>query len=752
MRSPSTPSNTTLSNEAEKAETAEKHHLQDYNNRVLNAHRSTPGSMAAAPVAHNAHSSEYEHWTVDDICIDEGCQTSCSDGIEAVVELSDTVTEVFDLVNGVAFAEVIKVAKEAEEKEKSKQTCQDRDDYSYMTDEDSIFNRSDDYKRRKNAKEFLGFIGAVKSDTSKIRTTPSAPSGLWMIDSIPLYLLSGDSSSTNISDEEQSSVNENHKIYTMGGATIKQTPKQRFNRNKYSRPPSVSGSEHSELVTIAESSDEDAHTFEEEDSFLDMKDESITNFSKHHEDQSTTYTGWDTLLDDSVTEHTDVIDGSSYGEDYDESFTNNTEGRDTLLDGSVTVLTDVSEDCNGSVTNNTEGRDTLLDGSVTVLTDVSEDCNGSVTNNTEGRDTLLDGSVTVITDVSEDHNESVIKSTDSHVSSISESVAEQKTSNSEELQNNSGTQKPKSLLVKPSRILSVYDKLYPSDSLFSGLGTEEETLFDFSNSTGKHTVQEPPPSILTNNSNMESTTSILTEKSNFENSSLKEDTLFDFSNSTGKHTVQEPPPSILTNDSNMESTVLTLRRYFENNLLKGASTGNKNLETSRDEESEKADVVDDRCVQEDDEVHQCDDAKENPEGIDSDSTSFRDVGTEDRDSADGENIEENTAAEDGKEDKLGVGVGIVQMDASNNCSEVMPSFNTFPEENHRKAFPKEDNTKALDLPLVNTTPSPCDIMKANINSNIGNKSRRTRRLRQLAKVKTFNQHRQNFLKLQQKAE
>jgi len=170
--------------------------------------RSTSASMAAASMAAASmaaasgpnNKSEYKHWKVAETTAGEGCQTGCSDGKETVAAFGDVFTEVFNLINEVAFSEVIDLAVGAEEKESY---AVFESIGSYKSDDDSIFNRSDDYLTSKDAKEFLGFIGAVKPSTKKIITTPMAPPSLLTPNSIPLILLPKDTSLTKLKPNDE---------------------------------------------------------------------------------------------------------------------------------------------------------------------------------------------------------------------------------------------------------------------------------------------------------------------------------------------------------------------------------------------------------------------------------------------------------------------------------------------------------------------------------------------------------------------
>jgi len=112
---------------------------------------------------------EYEHWEDGEITDRSDCRAACRIGTETVAAFGDAVSEVFDLINEVAFPRVIDIATEE---------GLVRDGASYDEDDDSIFNRSKSYDRGKKAKEFLDFIGAVRPRNSKIVTTPLPPPDL----------------------------------------------------------------------------------------------------------------------------------------------------------------------------------------------------------------------------------------------------------------------------------------------------------------------------------------------------------------------------------------------------------------------------------------------------------------------------------------------------------------------------------------------------------------------------------------------
>ena len=184
---------------------------RDFVDRVEERNPKTALSMAAAA---EALKSEYEHWEeLAESAPGGSCQPGCSNGTEAVTALSEAVTEVFDLINEVAFPESIDLAKEEEKQKETKPACDD-DGSTYNEDDDSMFNRSDEYNHNKQAKEFLGFIGAVKIDTKNIIAPPSVPPSLLAPDGMSLNLSMDNSSllmleesithHSNLAEEEDS--------------------------------------------------------------------------------------------------------------------------------------------------------------------------------------------------------------------------------------------------------------------------------------------------------------------------------------------------------------------------------------------------------------------------------------------------------------------------------------------------------------------------------------------------------------------
>eukprot|EP00536_Pseudo-nitzschia_multiseries_P014286 jgi/Psemu1/69039/estExt_Genemark1.C_6830007 len=122
---------------------------------------------------------EYEHWGDGEMSGRSDCRAACSDGTETVAAFGDAVSEVFDLINEVAFPGVIDSA--ADER-------LIRDGESYDEDDDSIFIGSKSYDKREKAREFLDFIGAARPRNQKIVTTPLPPPDLLSPSGVPLGL------------------------------------------------------------------------------------------------------------------------------------------------------------------------------------------------------------------------------------------------------------------------------------------------------------------------------------------------------------------------------------------------------------------------------------------------------------------------------------------------------------------------------------------------------------------------------------
>jgi len=122
---------------------------------------------------------EYEHWGDNETNGRNDCRAACSDGTETVAAFGDAVSEVFDLINEVAFPGVIDSAADGR---------LIRDGESYDEDDDSIFIRSKSYDNREKAREFLDFIGAARRRNQKIVTTPLPPQDLLRPSGAPLGL------------------------------------------------------------------------------------------------------------------------------------------------------------------------------------------------------------------------------------------------------------------------------------------------------------------------------------------------------------------------------------------------------------------------------------------------------------------------------------------------------------------------------------------------------------------------------------
>jgi len=598
--------------------------------------KSTSASMAAAS---EAHMSEYEHWKVRDISQGGGCESSCSNGKETVEAFGDVVTELFDLINEVAFPEVMDLAKEGEDKEIQSPL----NTGSYREDEDSVFVRSVAYDKSKKAREFLGFIGAVKSGNKHIISisTPAAPSALLVPDGIPLNLLSesssivetdtteeeekvdeaekqddrdnlnnndndcvaeeddsikhavrsryppkkipdryssldgsfsSDESSNGDTDEEdddwngsrsKNSTDQDYENYIMdvrnkeekrgkispltsdkvpsnpilpfslkGAAHIKSAIAKSFKRAKpkYSKPSSVGGAEKPELLTIVESSDEERHSSEEEN-VLDKavcsseENELLTQveiipepevreegeiggksgLSKEAETKNR-QTEMAPKTDGTIEEEysTSTVTGSSYSssDDDDRTYTSYTgSDDDSFLDVDDVSYTSHTRYSAGieenSITYSIGAKDGVLDESISHPSN-SMKSNESSYNGSLLRRTLSDGSS------EDDSDEKVVE----RKTSVAESLlAEDEEEGSKKNEEGSS----KYVAIEPPQFCSVYDNLYPTDSLFS-FATQDETLFDFSNS---NIELETPPAIL-NDGTMEEEPSVLTEKSNVE--------------------------------------------------------------------------------------------------------------------------------------------------------------------------------------------------------------------------------------------
>jgi len=567
---------------------------------ITSSIRSSSRSMAAAA---EAHKSEYEHWDeiVDtDVTPGGGCQ-GCSNGTETVTAFGEVVTEVFDLINEVAFPEVIDVAKEEkeedeEDKEDNEKDTADEDDSTYKEDDDSMFNRTDEYSNSQHAREFLGFIGAVKTDSLPIISTPLAPPSLLTPNGMPLNLpmeksllldilsreeivqapepkdevvakpapkeedicgkegtearddndaesvtksrsersirskspdryssvegnvISEDTNSEDDSDWCEKKTEGKYTTYIENAKNKKESntatdaaePQGKFVmpfaaiahkfKNGFKRTNAKGGEEQSELLTIVESSDEDAHTSEEEDAkseheevrqqdkyqHVDVTERLNTTLKESNDDGLVVPEAKADNVEKSTKEiHEDdsrsETSASSFSEDHDD-------GDDrTYLSYAMSEDDSFFDMDENSVTYSIGGvKDSLLDDSVTNHSNSyydEEHSDDSATRNS--------GSTG-----SSEYGESAVEE---HTFSS----ADEWTSEGEEMERGNSKKN-----TEVSQHSSVYDNLYPTDSLFSFPTKDEssESLFDFSdNSNLEQDVHdkavsggslEPPSSVI----------------------------------------------------------------------------------------------------------------------------------------------------------------------------------------------------------------------------------------------------------------
>lgn len=571
--------------------------------------RSSSRSMAAAA---EAHKSEYEHW--DEIAETEvspggGCQ-GCSTGTETVTAFGEVVTEVFDLINEVAFPEVLDLAKEEEDEEDEEEKKKTNDDDStYEDDEDSIFNRTDEYSNSKHAKEFLGFIGAVKTDSAPIISTPLAPPSLLVPGGMPLNLpmdrsllieilskeelssepepkdeiiaapetkeekgscekdgneqisgekddesatksqseksvrssspdryssiegnaISEDMSSDDDSDWVEKKTEGKYTTYIEKAKTKKElntaasapAPQGKFvmpfaaiahkfkhGFKRASKAPSVGGEDQSELLTIVESSDEDAHTSEEEDATSEHEEVQIPDKYQPASDVE--------KLDDNVKEI--VAEENIEPHVKIES------------EGKPIKETDEDDFCSSEASYSEDEEDG--DDRTYVSYAMSEDDsffdmdNNSVTYSIGAKDSLLEDSLHDDSNSYEHSDESGTRHSESTGSSAyDESVTEEHVASvaTEWRSDDEGEKEPKSKKVEVSQHGSLYDNLYPTDSLFSFPTKDEsdESLFDFSdNSNVEQEVQEKKLS----EESLERPTSVILGKNSIVESEDEEET------------------------------------------------------------------------------------------------------------------------------------------------------------------------------------------------------------------------------------
>mmetsp|Transcript_6648 Transcript_6648/g.16197 ORF Transcript_6648/g.16197 Transcript_6648/m.16197 type:complete len:796 (+) Transcript_6648:92-2479(+) len=571
---------------------------------ITGSTRSSSRSMAAVA---EAHKSEHEHWdevTEREASIGGGCQ-GCSTGTETVTAFGDVVTEVFDLINEVAFPDVLDLAKEEEEDEQEKKTGDD--DSTYEEDEDSIFNRTDEYSNVKHAKEFLGFIGAVKTDSAPIISTPLAPPSLLVPGGMPLNLpmdrsllveilskeefsfepeskdeiiaapeskeeegscdkdgkeqICGekdDESSTKSTSERSvrssspdrcSSIERNaigegtssdddsdwvekktegkYTTYIENAKTKKESntttsaaaPQGKFvmpfaaiaHKLKYgfkraSKTPSVGGEDQSELLTIVESSDEDAHISEEEDATSEHEGVQFPNKYHHASDAEKLDDNIkDTFAEENIEHQVKIESERKPTKETDEDdFCSNERSYSEDGDDRTYVSYAMSEDDsffdmdNNSVTYSIGSKDSFLE------------------------DSLLDDSITHHSNSYEDEtsDESASRHSESTGSSAyDESATEEHLASiaTERRTDDEGEKERKSKKAEVSQHGSVYDNLYPTDSLFSFPTKDEsnESLFDFSDNSNleqenkekklsDESLQPPTSVILDKNSIIES--------------------------------------------------------------------------------------------------------------------------------------------------------------------------------------------------------------------------------------------------------
>ena len=689
--------------------------------------KSTSASMAAAS---EANMSEYEHWKAHHISRGRGCESSCSNGTETIAVFGDVVTEVFDLINEVAFPEVMDVANGNEDNEIQSPLSTS----SYREDDDSVFVRSAAYAKSKKAKEFLGFIGAVKSGNKPIISTPAAPSALLVPSGIPLNLLSesssivetetteeedkvdkveiwddrddGDSNDNHFVDDDSSaevfrskksdwrsrdlrekipdryssvdgsyssddSKNEDdgkwtddwngteskntkdqdYEKYIMdvinnekekrrispstggnhpsnpilpfslkGAASIKSAIAKRFTRAnpKYSKPPSVGGSDKPELLTIIESSDEEGRVSEEEnvhekevapsEEFEPVTKVQIVPEGEVSEGRE--MEGNSEVLEEAKTEEDQIekadktngtseeeynsstASGSSYSssddDDDDRTYLSYTGSYDSFLDIEDRSVTSHTRDSMGiedqSLTYSIGAKDSLLDVSI------SQHSNSVKSNENSYYDSTLRR--TISDESSKDTNDAnAVERKASVVESLlAEDDEEERSTESEE-------RSSKRLAIEPSRFCSVYDNLYPSDSLFS-FATQDETLFDFSNSNIDQFYQEelePPPSILADDTMVEAP-SVLTDKSDVEEYNDK----YEPTECDGKHVAEQQRDELQENEEREETVQENegqedaQRHKTETGAIidaKDDQEGNGNSNKERDIDEEERDAV-----------------------------------------------------------------------------------------------------------------------------------------------------------------
>lgn len=837
--------------------------------------KSTSASMAAAS---EAHMSEYEHWRVHNISPGGGCESSCSNGKETVAAFGDVVTEVFDLINEVAFPEVIDLANNAEAKE----TQPPLNSVSYKEDDDSVFVRSAAYDKSKKAKDFLGFIGAVKSGNKHVILTPTAPSALLVPNGIPLNLLSESSSivvtETTEEDEEEEKADkakkvddkgnddrrddndidcvadEDSSIEDFGSKTLrsrnserkipdryssldgsyssddssdgdvnqknvdwnsteskKSTDKDYENyimdvvnneknkqnaikpstgdkerRNpilpftlegaaliksaiagslkrvkpKYSKPSSAGGADKPELLTIVESSDEEGYTSEEEKA----NEEEVTPLEELETSNKVEIIPEAEVVEESKTENNPEFSGEmkstddqpikadktigSCEEDYSSStvsgssYTSSDDDRTYLsYTGSDDDDSFLELECESgtshtryslgiedeSVTYSIGAKDSLLDESI------SQQSNSTKSNESSYHGSTLRRTLSDESSVDNSEVNAVERKTSVAESLLAEDEEEESKANEERSSQPS--------IIKSSQFCSVYDNLYPSDSLFS-FPTQDETLFDFSNSNIEQEKLEPPPSILADGS-MEQSPSVLTDKSTGEEDNdgnepngnkvldvIKHDTDGVQQHEKREEEIQDTQGQEGAQEQKAETeTIVDVKHDHEDN---------NNSNRHSDVDSEERDGVEDtKAVEEgvfeakagvNEDISRISDwsvsvAYDNPEQSSDAPKRSRILPSRRMNKI----TQPNTSPKTNSEDGHGKNIAIDEDSNSNRSSGTAESIETVDSSNKKTA---------ADIKSSANSTNPI----------------RTGKRRNLSRVRMFNQHRQNILKLKHKAE
>jgi hypothetical protein len=840
-------------------------------------------SMAAASGPNNK--SEYEHWKVEEITSGEGCQTGCSDGKETVAAFGDVVTEVFDLINELAFTEVIDLAERAEEKE----TYPIFESIgSYKSDDDSLFNRSDDYLTSKDAKEFLGFIGAVKPSTKKIITTPVAPLSLLTPNGMPLILLPKDkslklkpndeaetredvlkkedlevdsddengteqsrsqrsSSSRRRSPDRYSSLdcsnssedwgngedddkdnedwsdakpkNRMEDVYkTMrpktrdvpaiidpdvpleqnGAARIKSMISQRLKISfKRTKPKSVSASVEPELLTIIESSGEVTNISEEEDT---RKEEEVPNGDKcEHEKKIEHIADVESVEEVELEEKMEIIDKVKPEDESgpqeelkeaEESKTNDVEEENHFSSdvSGCTFSYDASEeegdgDDRTYVSHTGSDDDSFLDEeemSATNHTKISMGIEDQSVTYSIGVESVTEHSNWVAMDDEssysdeETYDESVTRHTAySYISSESddESNTEHKSSVAEDLLNedddsivneNLEISDAKSsmpfVIPAQSQFCSVYDSLYPEDSIFSFHTKEDESLFDFSESNLEDEVQETRPTILEDEKSLESTSSFLTDKSYVDENENEEvlsgDEEVDAHKEEHKEEKDEVSEASVEEGQNEEEIEENIDDQFLVQFLEEVSDSNFN-----DDVAEARDAVEGEVDEEFEEEEQVEEKVEEVDDEEISEINSAFVSAVNDETKQPTYSPQNTRVWPPPRHKVARDEAPVTPTPECNGDE-LPETNS--EQGEGKQIKREDSSRSSSsndslhstesVEQANAKAEADNQQKFSVPSNPNNQDRQAMKRRQLSRMRMFNQHRRNILKLQQKAE